>query len=237
MNLVRWWGRQTAAQSLPQPQPDQPFCAIGDIHGRADLLGHALDAVDGQVVCVGDYVDRGPDSAGVLRLLQSRPDVVCLMGNHEEMMLDFFANPEGAGPRWLRSGGRDTLASYGVLKPETNLTRARDVLRAELGEAAEDWLTTLPSLWQSGNVAVTHAGADPCAEMGAQSEKHLRWGHPKFGHVLRRDGVWVVRGHVIQDEAFMLDGTIQIDTGAWRTGRLTLAHISAEGVRFEEIRR
>lgn len=232
--MISSWFSRTS--DLAPITPDAPFCAIGDIHGRLDLLEHALARAEAPVVCVGDYVDRGPDSAGVLRLLQSREDVTCLMGNHEEMMLDFLAGPEVAGPRWLRFGGRETLASYGVLEPETDLLGARDALRTALGEAGETWLAALPSLWQSGNVAVTHAGADPRAEMSAQSERHLRWGHPKFGKTPRRDNKWVVRGHVVRDEALMQDGTIQIDTGAWHSGRLTLAHISAEGVRFEEIR-
>lgn len=209
---------------------------VGDIHGRLDLLEQALVCAQGQLVCVGDYIDRGPDSAGVLHLLQARPDVICLMGNHEEMMLDFLADPEATGPRWLRFGGRETLASYGVLEPDQDLLAARDQLRAGLGGTGEDWLAALPSLWQSGNLAVTHAGADPRLPMAQQSTKTLRWGHPKFGKALRRDGIWVLRGHVVRDEAVMLDGTIQIDTGAWHTGRLTMAHINAHGVEFEEIR-
>lgn len=221
-------------------KPEVPLTIIADIHGCAALLERALTASHGQLVCVGDYVDRGPDSAGVLRRLAGRGDIICLMGNHEEMMLSFLDDPLRAGQRWLRAGGRATLASFDIdlpdQVPDDGLPQIRDQLRQAMGGALEDWLRALPSHWLSGNLLVTHAGADPRRAVQAQSTRDLRWGHPKFGQLPRRDGLWVLRGHVIQDEAFMLDGTIQIDTGAWRTGRLTLAHISTDGVTFEELR-
>jgi len=237
--MIFRWGKSGRATPLDPPHTDQPLCVIGDIHGRADLLARALDRTIGQVICVGDYVDRGPDSAGVLRLLHARPDVMCLMGNHEEMMLDFLEDPVAAGPRWLQFGGAETLASFGVTAPEKphsdqSLTAARDALRAALGSSLEDWLRALPSYLQSGNLVVTHAGADPGKSIEEQDLVSFRWGHPKLGQVPRRDGLWVLRGHVIYDDPLVDGGVISIDTGAYATGRLTLAHISADEIRFSE---
>lgn len=222
------------------PHPDQPVTAIADIHGRADLLGAALKEATGQVVCVGDYVDRGPDSAGVLRLLAARNDVICLMGNHEEMMLNFLDDPGGSGPRWLHFGGQQTLASFGIVAPQKpysdqTLKEARDALRLTLGSELEAWLRALPSYWQSGDLVITHAGADPAKAITDQDPASFRWGHPKLGRTARRDGLWVLRGHVIMDDPLIDGGVISIDTGAWRTGRLTCAHIADGALHFTEV--
>lgn len=227
----------------PSPvAPDGPVTAIADIHGCDELLARALrksqNPSAGQIICVGDYVDRGRDSAGVLHRLAGRDDIICLMGNHEEMMLSFLDDPERAGPRWLHAGGRATLASFDIAMPdqmsEAAFTDLRDQLRLAMGEPLEAWLRALPSLWQSGNLLVTHAGADPRRAPQAQSTRDLRWGHPKFGQAARRDGLWVLRGHMVYEEPFVKDGVISIDTGAYVTGRLTLAHICAGEIRFAQ---
>ena len=101
--------------------PDQPFVAIGDVHGRADLMMRLLETLRAgpyselPVVFVGDYVDRGEQSADVLRVLHQEEDrskLVCLRGNHEEMLLNFLEDPAGQGPRWLRYGGLQTMGSF-----------------------------------------------------------------------------------------------------------------------------
>lgn len=229
MFLKRW-----AVPSFNPPNPDTPFTAVSDIHGCSDLLARALDQCDGQIICVGDYIDRGPDSAGVLQMLRARPDIISLMGNHEEMLLNFLDDPDTHGLRWLQFGGLESLESFGVA-PTAPLPQIRDALRNALGPENEAWLRALPSHWQSGNVAVTHAGADPALPMDQQPTKALRWGHPKFGRTARRDGVWVVRGHVIVDDPIQQDGIIGIDTGAYKTGRLTMAHIGQGEVRFKQV--
>lgn len=225
--LKRWFSRPFAP-----PAPDRAITVIGDVHGYRDVLEQALETIpaDQQIVCVGDYVDRGPDSAGVVTLLQSRPDIICLMGNHEEMMLRFLQDPRKS--RWLHHGGLETVQSYGV-SADGSATQVRDALRAAMGAEQEAWLRALPSYWKSGTVAVTHAGADPDLPIQAQSTKVLRWGHPKFGKRRRSDGLWVVRGHVIVDAPQAADGIIEIDTGIYRTGRLCLAHIDKDRVAFD----
>jgi serine/threonine protein phosphatase 1 len=226
---------------FPVVAPDQPFTAIGDIHGRVDLLRKALDQIaHAPIICVGDYVDRGDHSADVLRLLITRPDIHCLAGNHEAMMLAFIDDPAKAGPRWLRYGGLQTLASFGVYAAtETSdaktLEAASDALKDAMGPQLIQWMRHLPTRWHSGNVAVVHAGADPSVPLDLQSEKTLLWGHPDFTQKARDDGVWVVHGHTIVDQPCAQNGRIAIDTGAYATGRLTAAHVSTDGVRFQTI--
>ncbi len=221
---------------VAMPAPAHALAVIGDVHGRADLLGAMLEQLardhSGYLpVLAGDLVDRGPDSRAVLeRVRMPGAGIVVLMGNHERMLLDFLDDPGAAGPAWLRHGGDATLASFGIAKPEPD-SATRDALRAALGPA-EAWLRALPTWWQSGTVVVAHAGADPRRAMADQDPRDLLWGHPGFGRFPRRDGLWVVRGHVIVPEPQFGRGVISVDTGACTTGRLSCALISGEGVRF-----
>lgn len=233
--LVKWLRHEHA---MSPPIPDEPLLIIGDIHGRADLLSKALKQRHCKTVLVGDYIDRGEDSATVLRTLMQTPDLICLIGNHEEMLLAFLSDPARHGPRWLRYGGLQTLASFGVsgtmeTSPAPQMEKARDQLVAAMGPDLIAWLRALPSFWQSGNVAVVHAGADPAVAIDAQDTQALRWGHPDFETKPREDGVWVVHGHTIVDAPVAQAGRINVDTGAYATGRLTTAVISSGDVQFE----
>lgn len=217
--------------SFLAPAPDTLLTVIGDIHGCAGLLAQALDAATGQIVCVGDYVDRGPDSAAVLRKLHARPDVLCLKGNHEAMLLDFLNRPSKAGQAWLRHGGDATLKSFDIPVPLDGdaeaLTASSAALRAAMGPSLCEWLAALPMHVQFGNVAITHAGADPALPVAKQSEAALLWGDPAFFRKRRRDGIWVVHGHSITTAPRVHAGRIAVDTGAYATGRLSMAHIAA----------
>ena len=243
----------------PQPKydiaaiaPEETLYVVGDIHGRADLLDRMLDIItadigDRQVatpllVFVGDYVDRGDRSAEVLARLQSiaseaGPPAVFLMGNHEKMLLEFFDETTAKGPRWLRNGGLQTLASFGVgriteYSHASELTKASAAFRDALGEEAEAWLRNLPHLYQSGNVVCAHAGLDPSADPDNQNVRSLIWGHPDFRRKPRADGLWVAHGHYPDDEPGVEGGRIAVDTGAWFTERLTAAVIERGSVRF-----
>lgn len=237
----KWLRFPGTARSFPAIDPAAPFSVLGDLHGRADLLTRFLNqAPDRQIICVGDYVDRGNHSAEVLRILMAHPDIICLSGNHEDMLLSFLEAPETEGARWLRFGGLQTLASFGVggvteHSGTPELRRARDDLVAAMGEDLHCWLRDLPTYWQSGNVAVVHAGADPAVAIVNQPVETLHWGHPDFARRVRRDGVWVVHGHIIVETPQIRDGRISIDTGAYATGRLTISHIDSRGVTFDEI--
>lgn len=226
------------------PAPERDFVAIGDVHGCDGLLAQLLDRVEHEapglpVIFVGDYVDRGPDSAGVLaRIMElTRSGAVGLRGNHEAMMLDFVDMPARAGPQWLMNGGVQTLESFGVPAPadpwdDNALTDARDALIDRAGPALIAWLRERPLIWQSGNVAVTHAGGDPSSPLEPRRGHGLLWGHPDFWRKRRKDGLWMVHGHYIVAAPGMRDGRISIDTGAFHTHRLTAAIVTRGDVRF-----
>jgi len=232
--------------------PDQPVYAIGDIHGRDDLVEPLLIKIDAditergieapQLVFLGDYVDRGDQSAGVLehlyKLTQDLPDVVtCLMGNHEKMMLEFLDDPAGRGARWLANGGLQTLASYNIGGLSTrasieDMAEASDALAEALPVGMEAWLRALPLIWQSGNVVCVHAAMNPSKPPEDQDERGLIWGHRDFLQMSRPDDLWVVHGHTTVDMPLAADSRISIDTGAWHSDRLTAAAITAGECRF-----
>ncbi len=258
MAITRFLNRLKPVKPYPPlVLPTIPLCIIGDIHGRCDLLDIlvrqicTLQSVQGmRVVLVGDLIDRGPDAAGVLERVRdwmARPapfaEVICLMGNHEAMMLDFLAEPTLHGPRWLAYGGDASLQSFGLSpyqrigpenapSAEAGLIGLRDALRQALPEGLEDWLKALPRLWQDQDLAISHAGADPARPMAQQSAQSLLWGHPDFRNRQRQDGLWIAHGHVITAHPTAQAGRIAVDTGAWRTGRLTAALLDQDGLRF-----
>ena len=243
--LNRLFGSKPTPQFNAPIAPDTAFYAIGDLHGCASKLEKILPnlADDIPTIFVGDYVDRGEESADVLRkvmALEQNKNVTCLFGNHEEMMLSFLDNPEEKGSRWLRYGGLQTLASFGVRgvsagsKGET-LEQAANDLHDAMGDDMIAWLRALPTHWITGNVAVVHAAADPHLAMSEQSDKTLRWGHPDFGTVPRVDKIWVLHGHTIVDHPTTTAGRISIDTGAYATGRLTAAHVTTGNVEFIQV--
>lgn len=237
---------------MPPLAPERPVYAVGDIHGRADLIDPLLARIDAdvaarghdaaQLVFLGDYVDRGAQSAQVLaqlhELAHRAPDsVTCLMGNHEKMLLDFLDDPAGRGMRWLVNGGIPTLESYGITglapdAPVEDLTDASDALAAAMPEGMGDWIRALPRRYRTGNLVCVHAALNPARPPEDQDERALLWGHRDFTRVPRADGIWVVHGHTIVREPMIEAGRISIDTGAYQSGRLTAAAMDAEGCRF-----
>ncbi|MFX0547395.1 metallophosphoesterase family protein [Roseovarius sp. S1116L3] len=245
-HILRMVGAKLAGSRHTRPSPAAPFLAVGDIHGRADLLAELLgrmaaDHSGWPVVFLGDYVDRGPDSRRVLDLLMAATangGATCLMGNHERMLLDFVEDPAPRGPRWLRNGGVETAASFDVRVPEgalddpAALEALRDVFVAAMGVNRIEWLRALPLVWRSGNVWAVHAGAAPGRPMDRQSPDVLLWGHPQFLQQARDDGQWIVHGHTITDVLQARQGRIGVDTGAYATGILSAAAVTPGGVTF-----
>lgn len=221
------------------PAPAAPLCVIGDVHGCLPLLDRMLAQVPQghRIILAGDYIDRGEQSAGVLRCLQARPELTCLKGNHEDMLLRFLQNPAREGGLWLRNGGLQTLASFGIRGARPQMSAAelqdcRDRLQAAMGTELIAWLAGLRTWMLSGNVLVAHAGADPRAAPDAQREDTLLWGHPDFFRIPRRDGIWVVHGHTIVRAPAAERGRIAVDTGAYATGNLSAVCLDGGAPRF-----
>lgn len=225
------------------PDPETEVAVIGDIHGRLDLLTRLIEKLSAKapaatLVFVGDYIDRGPSSRGVLNLLRSMgAGSVYLAGNHEVMALDFLDQPQKYGNRWLRNGGIETLASFGIQLAENadpdDMVQARDAFQAAISDGTEAWLRARPLTWKTGNLLVTHAGPDPKLPIDQQEDQSFLWGHPRFLRDARTDGVWVAHGHWIRDRPIHASGRISVDTGAWHSGHLTGAIIAPGGaVRF-----
>lgn len=235
------------------PRPEAPICLIGDIHGRADLLGAMFERIGAEpesgrarVVTLGDMIDRGPDSAHVLAMLQaaqmSNPArMICVMGNHERMLLNFLISPDRNTVRWLKVGGDATLRSFGLTPPDPDRPdpEALDALRMDLAHAIGPdllaWLDARPAMWREGQIAATHAGADPYHPLERQSPDALLWGHPRFVSAPRRDGVWIAYGHWVVEQPFAESGRIALDTGACETGVLSAAWIDRKGLRFLQV--
>jgi serine/threonine protein phosphatase 1 len=229
-------GRGRAEPSAP---PGTRLYAIGDIHGRADLL-RALTALirdDARrrqaprnvAVYLGDYVDRGPHSRDVIDLLRSEPlpgfEHIHLRGNHEDVMLRFLVDIS-VGPSWLAFGGRETLQSYGVDAPfpeaaPDELERAQRALAQRLPAEHLAFLRGLRLLHQEGDFCFVHAGVKPGVPLDRQREQDLLWIRDEFLASNAEFGRIVVHGHSISPVPEVRRNRIGIDTGAFRTDRLT----------------
>jgi len=221
--------------------PTEPFQVIGDVHGRADLLDLLLDDLDLSlpIAFVGDIIDRGPYSAQALEIVfalcQEVPEqVMCLLGNHEMMLIEFLQRPTTLGRRWLRNGGTETLESYGIygvseISEGAELTDAAAGLRSLFQPGMEEWLKTLPTQVVSGNTVVTHAGLDPLKPVEVQDDRVRIWGCAEALTQERVDGIWSVHGHYIVPEPYFAKSRVAIDTGAFHTSVLTAARFSPSG--------
>ena len=244
--ILRWLKSAPRKRPAVEP-PARRVYAIGDIHGRLDLLKTLNDQIieDAQgraseIIFLGDYIDRGRDSAGVVEFLcagGTAPgfDALFLKGNHEAALLDFLDDPE-LGPTWARFGGLETLASYGVKAPRTAEPTAweatRAAFRAALPPPHLDFLRSLTLSAERGGYFFAHAGADPGKPLDAQSETDLLWIREAF---LDSDTPFervVVHGHTPEDEPYADHRRIGLDTGAFASGVLTAACIDEDGVRF-----
>ena len=228
--------------------PGDCIYAIGDIHGRADLLAglllrieeHAAGHASPRLVFLGDYVDRGEQSREVLEICLAtqrspRFETVFLRGNHEDALLRFLERPEEGGD-WLSFGGLATLMSYGVPGVAPSMAPARlaevaERFRARLPAGHLDFLENLELSWQSGGTLFCHAGVSPDLAAEDQAESTLLWGDPEFRARPWRDGLRVVHGHYVTSEPEVLPHRIGIDTGAYFSGRLTALRL--EGAEHE----
>lgn len=217
----------------------------GDIHGMADLLERLFAAIDADQfgspgfinheVYLGDYVDRGPDSRRVLRLLMERRrarDVVAMVGNHEIYMLRAQEDPE-IFERWMRHGGRETLVSFGVRPPEGSSTdRTMAAWRAAITTAERAFLGTLQLWHRFGDYAFVHAGLRPGIALEDQTLEDLTTIREPFFSNSADFGFRVVHGHTPREEVEFRPGRINLDTGAFLTGRLSCLVIEPARLRL-----
>jgi serine/threonine protein phosphatase 1 len=220
---------------------------IGDIHGRLDLLDKMVNAIhrdaktyDGQslTVTLGDYVDRGPNSRGVLDLLLTNPfpgRYVALKGNHEALLENFLKLPE-IGPYWRQLGGLETLYSFGIsvapLMRDQNYDEASKQLRAVLSPAQVKFLASLKPSLAIGNFFLCHAGVRPGVRLDRQSEEDLLWIRDDFLFSEDNFGKIVVHGHTPVEQPDVRANRINIDTGAFATGRLTCLVVEGDSYRM-----
>jgi serine/threonine protein phosphatase 1 len=215
--------------------------AIGDIHGRLDLLLGLHERIAGDaarstaprrvLVYIGDYIDRGPNSAGVLDLLLDRPlpgfEIVHLLGNHEDTLLQ-FPDDMSVGPSWLTYGGVQTLASYfievspGSWRDERELRRLQGEVRRRVPRRHVEFMRNLPLTHLEGDYLFVHAGIRPGVPLERQERDDLLWIRDEFLRARSAlPGKVVVHGHTICDLPQDLGHRVNIDTGAFVSGRLT----------------
>jgi len=243
-------GARKAAPSASLPDGKRVY-AVGDIHGRMDLLAALIDAIDvddaarhaagdtADTTCIllGDLVDRGPDSAGVIALArawQKRRKVRILAGNHEEMFLKSFASTDILR-HFLRHGGRDTLFSYGVERKaysSATVEQVQGLMDRHVPQADRDFITGFEDMIEIGDYLFVHAGIEPGVPIAEQSIADLRWIREPFLSFAEPHGVVVVHGHTITDDPVDNGNRIGIDTGAYASGRLTALVLEGETRRY-----
>lgn len=231
--------RKSPARKQPAIPDGQRVYAVGDIHGRLDLLEQllAMIAADDEargaantiLVLLGDLVDRGADSRGVIeRAMTLKADyadkVRILIGNHEEAFMAAASGDERAVRFFTRIGGRETILSYGL-----DLESYRNMHMDELAEALPrlvpaDHIAFLQSLEEMviiGDYAFVHAGIKPGVPLSEQSPKDLRWIREPFLDEMGPHEKFIIHGHTITRHVDEQPNRIGIDTGAYASGRLT----------------
>ncbi len=229
------------------------ICAIGDVHGRADLLAKLFDQLERiadeeraerpLAIFVGDYIDRGPSSRDVLDLLLSgRPygyERRLLMGNHEQMLRNALRDSRAAA-QWLALGGVSTLVSYGVRPPPISsdpaiLGEAMNAMREAMPAAHHRLIADLERYVSMGDYLFVHAGINPDKPLEKQTEADLFWIRDRFLSSRKALPMCVVHGHTPVPRPTASAPRIAIDTGAHATGVLTAARIQDEAVSFVSV--
>lgn len=234
--LARLFGGSEIA--MPNLPAGHRLYAIGDVHGRDDLLADLLAMIETDsstrppakriVVFLGDLIDRGPSSAEVVERLRTyRPGgtrLVFLMGNHEEVLLRILDGDAPLVADWLRFGGAECLRSYGVdpdrirtLDPDSTL----ETIRTAIPATHVEFLRSFDDTFRAGDYLFVHAGIRPGLPLAEQAPSDLRWIREPFLSDGAEHGYLVVHGHTIREAVEERTNRIGIDTGAYRHGVLT----------------
>lgn len=231
----------------PKGKPGQRVYAVGDIHGclaetqalmqRIKTDNDYRDSAETFVIFLGDLVDRGPDSRGVIEHLMAFPyrfaKPLFIMGNHEEMMVRALMGEPNLLPEWLKYGGFACAESYGV--PRTQLLDQEPsvieyTLRSAIPRKHVDFLGGFLDYVHFGDFLFTHAGIRPGVPLEKQNSRDLKWIRDPFLHHSGDLGVTVVHGHTISDQVEVRSNRIGIDTGAYKTGVLSAVCIDGSDV-------
>ncbi|WP_373489872.1 metallophosphoesterase family protein [Parasphingorhabdus sp.] len=212
--------------------------AIGDVHGRNDLLEQLIDkiveddrqreALDSEIIFLGDLVDRGPDSAGVIdtamRLKADARNVRFLMGNHEEVYLAAATGDEKSVRFFNRIGGRETILSYPISMQEyveLDIEELAQRIPELFPQDHVDFIAGFEDQIIIGDYAFVHAGIRPGIPLAEQRQKDLRWIRDDFLSAQDAHEKIIVYGHTINDEVVETGTRIGIDTGAYYSNKLT----------------
>jgi serine/threonine protein phosphatase 1 len=244
---IRQFFHIPARNKVPAAPPGRRIYAIGDIHGRDDLFEAMIEAIErdaenapnNTVILLGDLVDRGPDSAGVIaraRAWQQRREVRILAGNHEEMFVESFRRKDVLR-HFLRFGGRETLLSYGIQAGGTNkagLAALQELMAAHIPPEDIAFIRSFEELIVEGNYAFVHAGILPEVALKQQQGQDLRWIREPFLSYQNPHSHVIVHGHTIYRRPVIRANRIGIDTGAFDSGRLTTLVLEGTGRRLIE---
>lgn len=235
--LFRSRARRDAGPTGAVP-PGLRVYAIGDIHGRLDLLEQLLSQIETdnaarpdakvQLVFLGDLIDRGPHSADVVELMmglkRQHPDTRFLMGNHEEVFLLALGGDKKALRFFTRIGGRETILSYGISPEQYDSVDFDELLvlaQARVPTQHGEFLASFEDMVILGDYAFVHAGIHPDIPLGSQKTSDLRWIREKFlDHPGPHEKI-IVHGHSISADVEVQNNRIGLDTGAYASGRLT----------------
>jgi serine/threonine protein phosphatase 1 len=244
------WKVLKSAPKMEKPRlPDgRRIYAVGDVHGCADLLSKVFERIDHDLksrpvanavqVFLGDYIDRGPNSREVINLLiarQQRNDVVLLKGNHEDYAIRFLNDPTVLS-EWKNIGGLNTVCSYGITPTRHSDPQSQHELATALRHSMPDshyrFLHGLALSFTCGDFFFAHAGVRPGVPLHEQSQKDLLWIRDDFLLHEEDFGKVIVHGHTPSREPVVLPNRINIDTGAYATGRLTCMVLDDDQVNF-----
>lgn len=247
--FAKLFNRRKAAAVAPPSTGGRLVYAVGDVHGRLDVLEPLIEIIAADaislkpterplLVFLGDYVDRGPESSGVVeRILRLKRktgfEVRTLKGNHEEALLQFLDDP-AFGQTWAEHGGLATLASYGVFAPGARLEpEVWETLRQAFDQALpathRKFYQSLELTIEVGDYLFVHAGVRPGVALADQLERDLLWIRGDFLQSNTDFGKVVVHGHTPMEEPQIMSNRMGVDTGAYATGVLTAVRLESSG--------
>ncbi len=237
------------SQTPGETPPGYRAYAVGDVHGRLDLLEELLAQIEKDIgdfdrrrvvlIFLGDLIDRGPSSSQVIERLRTYRSqglrMLFLAGNHEEVLLRLLAGERGLLVNWLKFGGAECMDSYGVdgdMLRHCSESEALAKVKAAIPSEHQRFIASFHDTLRFGDYLFVHAGIRPDVDLSLQTQSDLRWIRQPFLDDERDHGFIVVHGHTINETVVSRTNRIGIDTGAYRTGVLTAVVLEGQERRF-----